>query len=87
MYVSYKYVSIPDLEEFSKSLESKVKNKTAIESNKNYVSESRYVKTIKDKKDVKLDDGLVNVLKCASNKSDIKRNVCKKIVDFGNKML
>ena len=86
MYVSYKYVSVPDLEEFSKSLESKVKNKTAIESNKNYVSESRYVKAINDKKDVKLDDELVNVLKCASNKSDIKRNVCKKIVDFGNKI-
>lgn len=86
MYVSYKYVSVPDVDEYPKLLESKSKNKTAIESNRNYVSESRYVKTINDKKDVELDEELVNVLKCASNKSDIKRNVCKKIVDFGNKI-
>ena len=29
---------------------------------------------------------MTNTLKCASNKSDIKRNVCKKIVDFGNRI-
>lgn len=85
MYVSYRYVSVPDTKDEPKLLEGKIKNETAIES-WNYVSESQYVKTINDKKDVELDEELVNELQRASNKSDIKRNVCKKIVDFGNKI-
>lgn len=86
MYVSYRYVSVPDTKDEPKLLETKNKNKTAIECNKNYVAESMYVKNINNKKDVELDAELENKLKVASNKSDIKRNVCKKIVDFDNKI-
>jgi len=86
MYVSYRYVSVPDTKDDPKVLESKNKNKAAIECNKNYVSENQYVRNINNKKDVELDVELTNTLKCASNKSDIKRNVCKKIVDFGNRI-
>lgn len=88
MYVSYRYVSVPGAMDCAKD-EPKLlenKNKTAIECNKNYVSEKQYVKNINNKKDVELDVELKNTLKCASNKSDIKRNVCKKIVDFDNKI-
>ena len=86
MYVSYRYVSVPDTKDEPKLLENKNKNKVAIECNKNYVSENQYVRNINNKKDVELDVELTNTLKCASNKSDIKRNVCKKIVDFDNKI-
>lgn len=86
MFVSYRYVSVPDTKDDPKLLESKSKNKTAIECNKNYVSENQYVRNINNKKDVELDVELTNTLKSASNKSDIKRNVCKKIADFGNKI-
>ena len=90
MFVSYRYVSVPGAMDCAKDdpklLESKSKNKTAIECNKNYVSENQYVRNINNKKDVELDVELTNTLKCASNKSDIKRNVCKKIADFGNKI-
>ena len=86
MFVSYRYVSVPDTKEEPKLLENKTKKNTAIECNKNYVAESLYVKNINNKKDVELDVELENKLKVASNKSDIKRNVCKKIADFGNKI-
>ena len=87
MYVSYRYVSVPDdTKDDPKLLENKSKSKVAIECNKNYVSENQYVRNINNKKDVELDVELTNTLKCASNKSDIKRNVCKKIADFGNKI-
>jgi hypothetical protein len=87
MFVSYKYVSVPDdTKDDTKLLENKNRNKVAIECNKNYVSENQYVRNINNKKDVELDDELTNTLKCASNKSDIKHNVCKKIVDFDNKI-
>ena len=88
MFVSYRYVSVPGAMDCAKDdpklLENK--NKIAIECNKNYVSENQYVRNINNKKDVELDVELTNTLKCASNKSDIKRNVCKKIADFGNKI-
>lgn len=86
MFVSYRYVSVDGVQDEPKLLENKVNNKTAIESNKNYVSESRYVKNINNKKDVELDDELTNAIKCATNKSDIKRNICKKIADFSKKI-
>lgn len=86
MFVSYRYVSVPGVKDETKLLESKNQNKVAIECNKNYVSENQYVRNINNKKDVELDVELTNTLKCASNKSDIKRNVCKKIADFGNKI-
>ena len=84
MYVSYKYVSVPDVKDCTKLLESK--NRNAIDYDKNYVSENQYVKNINNKKDVELDIELENKLKCASNKSDIKHNVCKKIVEFDNRI-
>lgn len=82
MSVSYKFVSVPDSKEMPKLND----DKTAIECNKNYVSESQYAKNISDKKDVELTDELVNKLKCASNKADIKHFAYKKIVDFGNRI-
>lgn len=88
MFVSYRYVSVPGAMDGAKD-EPKLlenKNKNAIDCNKYYVSENQYVKNINNKKDVDLDLELENKLKCASNKSDIKRNVCKKIVDFDNKI-
>jgi hypothetical protein len=86
MFVSYKYVSVSDVSDDIKLLENANSSKTAIDCNKNYVAESQYVKSINNKKDVELDDELVNKLKLATNKSDIKHNVCKKIVDFDNKI-
>lgn len=88
MFVSYRYVSVPGamdcVKDDLKLLENK--NRNAIECNKNYVSENQYVRNINNKKDVELDVELTNTLKSASNKSDIKRNVCKKIVNFGNRI-
>ena len=88
MFVSYRYISVPGAMDCAKDdpklLENK--NKNAIECDKNYVSEKQYVRNINSKKDVELDLELVNTLKCASNKSDIKRNVCKKIVNFDSKI-
>ena len=88
MFVSYRYVSVPGAMDCAKDdpklLENK--NRNAIECNKNYVSENQYVRNINSKKDVELDVELTNALKSASNKSDIKRNVCKKIVDFDSKI-
>ena len=89
MFVSYRYVSVAGALDGCKEpklLENANSSKTAIDCNKNYVAESQYVKNINNKKDVELDDELVNKLKLATNKSDIKRNVCKKIADFGNKI-
>ena len=86
MFVSYKYVSVPDVNDEPKLLENTNTCKTAIDCNKNYVAESQYVKNITNKNDVELDEELVNKLKLATNKSDIKHNVCKKIVDFDNKI-
>lgn len=80
VYVSYKYVSIPDVNDETKlkSVDSK--------SVKNYVSENEYVKNISNKKDVVLDAELISKLKNSSNQSDIKETVCKKITDFDNKI-
>ena len=73
MSVSYEFVSVPD-----KAEDLDCENK--------YVSENQYVKIITNKKDVELEDDLVEKLKSASNKSDIKNVVYKKIVDFGNRI-
>ena len=89
MFVSYRYVSVAGATDGCKEtklLENANTSKTAIDCNKNYVAESQYVKNINNKKDVELDAELENKLKFATNKSDIKRNVCKKIVDFDNKI-
>lgn len=82
VYVSYKYVSIPDV-----NVETKLKSVDSDnESVKNYVSENEYVKNITNKKDVVLDAELISKLKNSSNQSDIKETACKKIADFDNKI-
>ena len=82
VYVSYKYVSIPDVNDETK-LKSVDSNNESI---KNYVSENEYVKNITNKKDVVLDADLISKLKNSSNQSDIKETACKKITDFDNKI-
>lgn len=80
--VSYKYVSIPDV-----NVENKLKSVDSDnESVKNYVSENEYVKNITNKKDVVLDAELISKLKNSSNTSDIKDVVSKKITYFDNKI-
>lgn len=79
MSVSYHYTYISDEKDESKQIDSNHKNDCD-----NIVSENQYVKSINNKKDVELDDELIGKLKNASNKSEIKRNVCKKIDDFDN---
>ena len=77
--VSYRYVSVSDTNDNSKL-------KSDSNDNKNYISEDQYVKNITDKKDVGLDAELTIKLKNASNKSDIKDVVSKKITYFDNKI-
>lgn len=81
--VSYRYVSIPDSNDTSK-LNKGVKNE--IECDKSYVSENQYVKNITDEKDVEIGVELENSIKNASNKSDIREVVNKKITYFDNKI-
>lgn len=81
MYVSYRYVSVPD----SNNTKSE-DNKNEVECNKNYVSETQYVKNITNQKDIKISTELENAIKNASNKSDIKETVSKKITYFDNKI-
>ena len=79
--VSYKYITVMDV---AKEIEAE-DSKNAIEP-KNYVSEDQYVKKITCKKDVELDEDLINKIKNADNRYDIKDNVCKKILDFDSKI-
>lgn len=81
--VSYRYVSIPDSNDTSK-LDKDVNNE--IECDESYVSENQYVKNITDEKDVELGVELENSIKNASNKSDIREVVNKKITYFDNKI-
>lgn len=80
--VSYKYVTVMDV---AKEIAAE-NNKSAIECNKNYVSEDEYIKHIIHKADVELNDNLINRLKSADNKSDIKDVVCNKIMGFDAKI-
>jgi hypothetical protein len=57
-----------------------------IKVNENYISEDQYVKIFTNKEDVGLDAELIIKLKEASNKSDIKDVVNKKIGEFDNKI-
>ena len=83
VYVSYKYVSIPDDVDAPK-LKSDRKNE--IGCCKNNVSENEYVKTIISEKDAVIDAELANKIKNASNRSDIKDTLNKKITYFENKI-
>lgn len=79
LFVSYRYISAPDMNDNSKL-------KSDSNDNKNYVSEDQYVKNITDKEDVGLDAELVFKLKEASNKSEIKDVVNKKIEEFDSRI-
>lgn len=57
-----------------------------IKVNENYISEDQYVKNITNKEDVGLDAELIFKLKEASNKSDIKDVVNKKIEEFDSRI-
>lgn len=80
--VSYKYVTVMDAAKEITSEDSK----KSIECIKNYVSENEYVKHITHKSDVELNDNLINRLKSADNKTDIKDVVCNKIMGFDAKI-
>lgn len=78
--VSYRYVSVPG------ALDDKTEqtdNRNFVDYTK-YVRDNEYVRNITQKNDVNPDDELINKLKCASNKSEIKRNVYEKLEDFNN---
>ena len=78
--VSYRYVSVPG------ALDYKIEqtdNRNFVDYTK-YIRDNEYVRNITQKNDVNPDDELINKLKCASNKSEIKRNVYKKLEDFTN---
>lgn len=81
MYVSYRYISVPDSNDNTKSED--IKNE--VECN-NYVSENQYVKNITNQKDINIGAELENAIKNASNKSEIKEIVSKKITYFDNKI-
>ena len=83
--VSYRYMSTSGALDCAKDESKSDDCKNAIYST-NYVSENQYVKNITNKKDVELDDNLINKLKSADNKSDIKDVACKKIMDFDAKI-
>lgn len=80
--VSYKYVTVMDAAGEITAED----DKSAIECIKNYVSENEYIKHITHKADVELNDNLINRLKSADNKSDIKNVVCNKIMGFDAKI-
>lgn len=81
MYVSYRYVTVPDTNKNDKQ-----DSGIAIGYVNNYVPESQYVKNITNVKDVELDVELINKLKCASNKLDINETISSKIISFDNKI-
>ncbi len=78
--VSYRYVSVPGaLDDETEQTD----NRNFVDYTK-YVRDNEYIRNITQKNDVNPDDELINKLKCASNKSEIKRNVYKKLEDFTN---
>ena len=79
--ISYRYVSVPGI--LDADNEEQKDNRNFIDYTK-YVRDNEYVRNITQKNDVNPDDELINKLKYASNKSEIKRNVCKKLEDFTN---
>ena len=82
VYVSYRYVTVPNTNKEVKSKDTGIR----LPDSEKYVPESQYVKNITNAKEVELDVELTNKLKTASNKSDIRENVYKKINSFDNKI-
>lgn len=79
VYVSYKYINVPDDNDKNESNERDENTST-------YVSEKQYVKNINNKKDVDIDADTMNKLKNASNKSEIKNNIKMRIASFDDKI-
>ena len=79
VYVSYKYINVPDDNDKNESNERDEDTST-------YVSEKQYVKNINNKKDVEIDADMTNKLKNASNKSEIKNNIKMRIASFDDKI-
>lgn len=75
--VSYSYVTENDLNEC---------DDTDVKKTEIYISEEQLFKNITNKNDVKPDSNLIDKIKIANNKSDIKNIVCKKIENFNNKI-
>ena len=89
--VSYRYVSVPGaLDDKMEQTDNRFQKSVWQTDNRNfidytkYIRDNEYVRNITHKNDVNLDGELINKLKCASNKSEIKRNVYKKLEDFTN---
>ena len=89
--VSYRYVSVPGaLDDKTEQTDNRFQKSIWQTDNRNfvdytkYVRDNEYVRNITQKNDVNPDGDLINKLKCASNKSEIKRNVYKKLEDFTN---
>jgi hypothetical protein len=75
--VSYSYVTENDSNEC---------DDTDVKKSEIYISEEQLFKNITNKNDVEPDSNLIDKLKIANNKSDIKNIVCKKIENFNNKI-
>jgi hypothetical protein len=75
--VSYSYVTENDSNEC---------DDTDVKKSETYISEDQLFKNITNKNDVEIDSNLIDKLKIANNKSDIKNIVCKKIENFNNKI-
>lgn len=89
--VSYRYISVPgalddNIEQTDNRFQKSVwqtDNRNFVDYTK-YVRDNEYVRNITQKNDVNPDDELINKLKFASNKSEIKHIVYKKLEDFTN---
>lgn len=81
LIVSYKFVASQDNIEKDKEEPKYISDDTL-----KYVPESRYIKNVDSESDTLIDDELSEKLKCASNKSEISRNICKRIKDFDSKI-
>ena len=79
--ISYRYVSVPGI--LDADNEEQKDNRNFIDYTK-YVRDNEYVRNITQKNDVNPDDELINKLKYASNKSEIKRDVYKRLEYFNN---
>ena len=81
--ISYRYVSVPGI--FDTDDKEQRDNRNFIEYNKN-IDEGQYVRNITNEDDVVPEKHLIDKLKSASNKLDIKNNVCKKIDEFDKRV-
>ena len=89
--VSYRYVSVTGaLDDKIEQTDNRFQKYVWQTDNRNfidytkYVRDSEYVRNITQKNDVNPDDELINKLKNASNKSEIKRDVYKRLEYFNN---